>query len=94
MTVNSGQGWESGDSNAEIYSGTRVAVIYPKFLANMWATQYSNDAYTAQALAKQELIDMLRQSGYTIDERLIKTEALYTGDIPNSLPVRLTLWRS
>lgn len=94
VTVNSGQGWESGDSNAEIYSGTRVAVIYPKFLANMWATQYSNDAYTAQALAKQELIDMLRQSGYTIDERLIKTEALYTGDIPNSLPVRLTLWRS
>ncbi|MCG2828431.1 hypothetical protein [Methanothermobacter sp. K4] len=94
VTINSGQGWESGDSNAEIYSGTRVAVIYPKFLANMWATEYSNDAYTAQALARQELIAMLQASGYNIDPSLIRTEALYTGDIPNSLPVRLTLWRS
>ena len=94
VTINSGQGWESGDSNAEIYSGTRVAVIYPKFLANMWATEYANDAYTAQALARQELIEMLQASGYNIDPSLIRTEALYTGDMPNSLPVRLTLWRS
>lgn len=93
VTINSGAGWESGDSNAEIYSGTRVAVIYPKFLANMWATEYANDAYTAQALARQELIAMLQASGYSIDPSLIRTEALYTGDIPNSLPVRLTLWR-
>jgi len=104
VTVNSSASWESGDiggttsyyrsySNAEIYSGTRVAVIYPKFLANMWASAYANDAYTAQAMARQNLIDMLQQSGYPIDPNLIKTEALYTGNLPNVLPVRLDLWR-
>lgn len=104
VTVDSSASWESGDfggtsttpqsySNAEIYSGTRVAVIYPKFLANMWASAYANDAYTAQAMARQNLIDMLQQSGYPIDPNLIKTEALYTGNLPNALPVRLDLWR-
>lgn len=104
LTVNSSASWESGDiggtggnyqsySNAEIYSGTRVAVIYPKFLANMWANAYANDAYTAQAMARQNLIDMLQQSGYPVDPNLIKTEALYTGNLPNALPVRLDLWR-
>ena len=62
VTVKSSASWESGDiggtsgiyqsySNAEIYSGTRVAVIYPKFLANMWASAYADDAYVAQAMA-------------------------------------------
>ena len=93
VIVNSSASWESGDTNAEIYSGTRVAVIYPKFLANMWASAYANDAYTAQAMARQNLIDMLQQSGYPVDPNLIKTEALYTGNLPNALPVRLDLWR-
>ncbi|MBC7100981.1 MAG: hypothetical protein H5T40_05060 [Methanobacteriales archaeon] len=104
VTVKSSASWESGDiggtsgiyqsySNAEIYSGTRVAVIYPKFLANMWASAYADDAYVAQAMARQNLIDMLEQSGYIVDPNLIKTEALYTGNLPNALPVRLDLWR-
>ncbi|MGB4363060.1 MAG: hypothetical protein WBI71_04360 [Methanothermobacter tenebrarum] len=104
VTVDSSASWESGDiggggstyqtySNAEIYSGTRVAVIYPKFLANMWASGYANDAYTAQAIARQNLIDMLQASGYQVDPNFIKTEALYTGNLPDPLVVRLDLWR-
>jgi hypothetical protein len=105
IRVDSSRSWESGDgasspttfANPEIYSGTRVGVIYPKFLANMWASEYSNDPVTAQNLAKQALIEDLINSGFSnssLDPSLIKTEALYTGDLPNAISVRLDLWRN
>jgi len=87
--------WESGgwDRNAEIFSGTRVSVLYPEFLENRWATSYSTDPETAKEQARQELINKLRDAGITPDPNLIRTEALYTGDLPNPIPVRLELWR-
>jgi hypothetical protein len=105
IRVDSSLAWESGDgasnpttfANPEIYSGTRVGVIYPKFLANMWASEFSNDPVTAQNLAKQALIEDLINSGFSssnLDPSLIKTEALYTGDLPNAISVRLDLWRN
>jgi len=86
--------WESGDAHAELFSGTRIAVLYPQFLENVWATSYSNDPVTAENQARAELIAKLQASGINPDPSLIKTEALYTGDIPNALPVRLDLWKN
>ncbi|PKL66630.1 MAG: hypothetical protein CVV28_09515 [Methanobacteriales archaeon HGW-Methanobacteriales-1] len=104
VTLYSSPSWQSGDgasspaaySNAEIYSGTRVGIVYPKFLANMWASDFADDPYVAQAEAKQNLIDELIDAGFTnssIDPNLIKTEALYTGNLPNAISIRLDLWR-
>ncbi len=86
-------GWESGDSYAEIFSGTRVSVLYPEFLENRWTASYASDPETAKQQARQELINILTQSGITPDPNLIREEALYTGDLPNSIPVRLELWK-
>ncbi len=85
--------WESGDTHTEIFSGTRVSVLYPEFLENMWTTSYSGDPNIAKQQAEQDLIDRLTQSGITPDPDLIRSEALYTGDLPNSIPVRLDLWK-
>jgi len=85
--------WESGDNDAEIFSGTRVSVLYPEFLQNMWTTSYSSDPNVAKQQAQQDLVNRLTQSGITPDPDLIRSEALYTGDLPNSIPVRLDLWK-
>lgn len=87
--------WESGDNNgnAEIYSGTRVSILYPEFLENMWSVGYSSNADVAQQIARQKLEQALTESGIPIDYSLLRTEALYTGDLPNNIPVRLDLWR-
>jgi hypothetical protein len=47
----------------------------------------------AKQQAEQDLITRLTQSGITPDPDLIRSEALYTGDLPNSIPVRLDLWK-
>jgi hypothetical protein len=102
VSVYSSPSWQSGDgasspppySNAEVYSGTRVGVVYPKFLENMWATDFADDAATAQQLALNNLTDALDDANYTYNVSDIKTEALYTGNLPNSITVRLDLWRS
>jgi hypothetical protein len=89
--------WESGDwnGNAEIFSGTRVAILYPEFLANVWTASYANDAQTAKDNARQELVDELAKSGIILDpnDPKIQTEALFTGNLPNAMPVRIDLWR-
>lgn len=91
--TSSSNGWESGDASAEIFSGTRVSVLYPEFLENRWTAAYSSDPETAKQQARQELINILTQSGITPDPNLIREEALYAGDLPNSIPVRLELWK-
>lgn len=100
ITVTAPLAWKSGDGgsspgtygNPTIFSGTRVAVIY-KYLQNRWNENYSPDAQTAKDIAKEKLIADLHSLGkYDVDESQIKTEALYTGDLPNSIPVRLDLW--
>ncbi len=87
--------WESGDddANAAIFSGTRIGVIYPKFLQNIWTTSYATTAAQAEYQARQDLIAMLTDAGITPDPDLIKEEAMYTGDLPNAIPIRLDLWK-
>jgi hypothetical protein len=92
--------WEAGDSTennnngkAIMFSGTRIAILYPKFLQNVWTTSYANSAGAAQAQAKQNLIDLFTSSGIPFNPDYIKTEAMYTGDLPNAIPVRLDLWK-
>ncbi|SCG85648.1 hypothetical protein [Methanobacterium congolense] len=87
--------WESGDNdaNAALFSGTRVAVIYPKFLQNIWETSYASTASEAEYNAGVTLNKTLRDAGITVDPSLIRTEAMYTGDLPNAIPVRLNLWK-
>jgi hypothetical protein len=93
-------GWESGDggssppgyANAEIFTGTRISVIYPETLRNVWTIAYSSNAPAAELDAKNRLIAALNTSDPDIINN-IKTEALFTGDNPNQIPVRLTLWK-
>lgn len=101
VTVTAPEAWKSGDGasdpdewgNPTIFSGTRIAVIYPKFLENVWATSFNSTAEAAKAQAKVELIEQLRQSGITVDPNTIQTEAIYTGNLPEAIPVRLDLWK-
>ncbi|BDZ71185.1 hypothetical protein [Methanobacterium petrolearium] len=93
VTVTSGEDWESGDGYAEIYSGTRVAVIYPALEHAVWTTSYAPTAQEAIDEAYQQLLDDLHEQGfYDPDPDLFYNESMYTGDLPNSIPVRLDLW--
>lgn len=101
VTVTANNAWTSGDSNygtndlafAEIFSGTRVAVIYPAMEQAVWSTSYAPTAQQAIDEAYQLLIDKLAEQGfYNIDQSLVYNESMYTGDLPNSIPVRLDLW--
>lgn len=87
--------WESGDNNANaaLFSGTRVSVVYPKFLQNVWTTSFSSSAQDAENQARENLIALLTQSGITPNPSYIKSEAMYTGNLPNAIPVRLDLWK-
>jgi len=80
-------------ANPEIFSGTRIGVLYPQFLANMWSVSFSSDPDVAKAEARERLIQNVSSQGFTVDESLIKLEALYSGDVPNAVPVRLELWK-
>ncbi len=80
------------DSDPALFSGTRVGIIYPKFLQNVWATGYASDPNTAALNAIANLKANLTASGYTVDNSLIRNNTLYTGDVPNAIPVRLDLW--
>jgi hypothetical protein len=100
VNVTAPEAWKSGDGasspgtwgNPTIFSGTRIAVIY-KYLENRWTTDYSSNATEAKELAKQKLIDDLEDLNITVDPNLIQTEALFTGNLPNAIPVRLDLWK-
>ena len=93
-------GWESGDggssppgyANAEIFSGTRISVIYPETLRNVWTDAFDTTAPAAELSAKNKLIAALNTSDPDVINS-IKTEALFTGNNPNQIPVRLTLWK-
>ena len=108
VTVTPGTAYESGDfggsgsstpvststaANPEIFSGTRIAVIYPKFLSTIWAESFASDPAAAKSQAVNDLVNTLQSYGYTVDTSQIKSEAIYTGDVPNSIPIRLELWK-
>ena len=101
VTVTANSAWASGDSNygtgarafAEIFSGTRVAVIYPALENAVWSDSYAPTAQEAIDQAYQKLIARLQAQGfYDFDPNLFFNESMYTGDLPNSIPVRLDLW--
>jgi hypothetical protein len=103
VTVTPSFAYESGDGASSpnrygytgdptIFSGTRISVIYPKFLANEWATGYANNPTDAATSAISNLIARMNSAGYNINPALIKNTTLYTGDVPNAIPVRLDLW--
>ena len=76
-----------------IYSGTRISIIYPKFLQNIWAVGYASTPQQAAHNAITNLNQTLTDAGYTnIDYSLFRNTTLFTGDVPNAVPVRLDLW--
>lgn len=104
VTVIPALAYESGDgsssppsygysANPEIFSGTRVSVIYPKFLENVWAVGYADNPTQAALNAVASLKSALAEAGYSVDESLIRNNTLYTGDVPNAIPVRLDLYQ-
>jgi len=103
VSVTPSRAYESGDGasnppdygysgDAEIFSGTRISVIYPKFLESEWALSFNNTAQGAALEAIANLKNNLTQGGITFDPSLIKNVTTYTGDVPNAIPVRLDLW--
>lgn len=76
-----------------LYSGTRISILYPQFLQNAWASAFASTPNAAKQAATADLMQNLTSEGITPDTSLIKTEALYTGDLPNSIPIRLELWK-
>ena len=57
--------WESGDwnRNAEVYSGSRVVVLYPEFIRNVWAMAYSDSPTKAKAMAVVFLLNRMISEG-------------------------------
>ena len=104
VSVTPSLAYESGDGassppaygnwgDPSIYSGTRISIIYPKFLQNIWATGYASTPQQASINAISNLNQTLSDAGYTnIDYSLFRNTTLYTGDVPNAIPVRLDLW--
>lgn len=82
--------WESGDwdSNAAIFSGTRIAVINPQ-IQNEWS---AGMGATPQA-AMDNATAILLQKYPEVDPADIHTSALFAGNVPNAVTVRLDLWK-
>jgi hypothetical protein len=108
VTANTGNAYASGDfggtttsgpisqttlANGEIYSGTRISIIYPKFLENQWSEGFNSTPDGAKLNATQNLENFFSNNNITYDASLIKTELIYVGDTPNAVPIRLELWK-
>lgn len=107
VTVTPSEAYESGDfggsststpvtygrdANPDIYTGTRIGILYPQFLENVWATAFASTPDAAKAAANASLVANLTAQGFTVNPAFIKLEALYSGDVPNAIPIRLELW--
>ena len=95
--------WESGDDNyasgaygvASIFSGTRIVVINPQ-IQNEWSATMGPNPEIAIQNAIWQLNETYKRShnNNPIPSTIpIYTSALYTGNTPNSVPVRLELWK-
>lgn len=80
--------WESGDwdSNAAIFSGTRIVVINPQ-IQNEWSTGMGLTPEEAMQNATSNLLNKYPNATE------IHTSAIYAGDLPNAVTVRLDLWK-
>jgi hypothetical protein len=89
--------WESGDenSNAEIFSGTKVTVLYPEFIDMLWKEAYSATATEAEEKARRALSDAL-SSEYGIDvpwnSTAILSESIWASGDPLPTYVKLQIW--
>ena len=109
VNVTAGKAYESGDFGGKTnlgeqfhnqymltlkyISGTRIGIIYPKFLQNAWSSGFASTADEAKTNANNTLQNILNNSHISYNPALIKTEAIYTGDTPSAIPVRLELWK-
>ncbi|RLG73054.1 MAG: hypothetical protein DRO11_00625 [Methanobacteriota archaeon] len=57
---------QSGEPAAEIFSGTRLSIVYPRFLKNEWAFAYASRPEDALMLSKARLI--LKVKSYVDEE--------------------------
>ena len=108
VTVTPSTAYESGDlatstgsygnqGDPEIYSGTRISVLYPQFLQNAWATGFASTPSGALNASYSNLftnyLNTLINQGYYVNASLIKNETVYSGNVPNAIPIRLELWK-
>lgn len=89
--------WESGDwnGNAALFSGTRIAVITPQ-IQNEWSDAPGSNPEWAMANAVFNLNETYKRShnNQSIPQDFeIHTSALFAGNLPNSVTVRLELWK-
>ena len=68
----------------------RWQYLDPQTLQNIWNIAYANDAITAKNNALNSLFAEIHVSP---NDPGLGSEALYTGNMPNSIPVRLELWK-
>lgn len=82
--------WESGDwdANAAMFSGTRIVVVNPQIL-NEWSAGMGSTPQEAMLNATGEL----KRLHPGVQDAAIRTSALFAGNLPNSVPVRLELWK-
>lgn len=82
--------WESGDydANAAIFSGTRIAVINPQ-IQNEWSAGMGRNPQDAMANATAILLQ--KYPGINPDD--VHTSALFAGNTPNAVTIRLKLWK-
>ena len=108
VTVTPATAYESGDlatstgsygnqGDPEIFSGTRISVLYPQFLQNAWATGFASTPSGALNASYSNLfttyLDPTINQGFYINASLIKNETVYSGNVPNAIPIRLELWK-
>ena len=108
ITVTPSTAYESGDlasstgsygnqGDPEIFSGTRISVLYPQFLQNAWATGFASTPAGALNASYSNLfntyLNPLINQGYYVNASLIKNETVYAGNVPNAIPIRLELWK-
>lgn len=94
--TSSSEGYESGDSSAEIFSGTKVTVLYPEFL-NLTSVNTFNET-AAQAMQSARLVlsgilnDTLQPNNVSPDDPDIFAEATFVGGEPFTTYLTLKVW--
>jgi hypothetical protein len=103
VSVSPSIAYESGDGASNppaygnlgdpiIFSGTRISVIYPQFLQNVYATAYESTPQAAIAAADANLSAALAPYFGNVSNSSFKNSAVWTGDVPQAIPIRLDLW--
>jgi hypothetical protein len=66
-------------------------------LQNAWATGFASTPSGALNASYSNLftnyLNTLINQGYYVNTSLIKNETVYSGNVPNAIPIRLELWK-